>query len=845
MARISNSQNKTQKPTNSIGSAQDASKAQDKVVEYAEVIDVIMHPQHPDYNIAYHQVVGTIKARPRSKFNADPGNMEWYNPLLANFYSGIPLIGENVILISASGRAGQRSATDQEKYYMPAINVWQDVNENQNPYVTATPQDYLDTETRLCDPSGRYSSNPGIENHSRDLVPPPFGETFEEKDVAPLLKYEGDTALEGRFGQSIRMGSTVTYADISNYWSQEGRNGDAITIISNGHVVPSDSEFHLEDINRDCAVIMFCEGQLIPITTASDIWDTYASNFIKENSIQKSIPFGANKEERRTDDPEINEETPIEETEDVTKEDIKIKEEEETIINTDIEVNDELCSTTVKAIAKTNGKLLADIVNYFVINGATPQGASGLTGNLLAEGGGKLYKTDKGYPEQVCAELEMFTWMDGSTPKTRRKGVTGIKDSKGLKNRGDEDKDKDTTVLHGRMVGYGVGAYETDQGDGKGVGEYTNWSGGVGLAQWTGSRRTRFEKFMIGNLRLHDGGGGPPYGNSSPKPHNRPAYNRALKAATYNCPKTGTRSGIFGQCAYIWHEELVKKYPRAYQAVTEHKYTAVYGESKKYGWMSNVTDEFTSDNKHLNPGGTVNLTDERDIAIVVVADYERPGSYLNRYKSGGSVKWEASKKKRGCYASDCLIVWNTYYGNPSSSKPKNTTNVKEFDLCFGDSIAVGLSSGITGWTRAESPPVTGTAQLSAFGWSREGAAPPEILTNMQTWISNNDLTDKNVLLSSGYSNGPQYTTAIGDQIDALNVAGANVFLLGVSYKFKEWRATVAMMPLTVEPNDVLLDLSKTKNVSKFLGGFDPRSDMVHPLSYSALNKDIIDNRIIE
>ena len=103
-----------------------------------------------------------------------------------------------------------------------------------------------------------------------------------EKEIAPLLPYEGDNILEGRYGNSIRLGST-TYYDSSkekgprpNPWSInsaqgistvdeiEGETGDPIIIIRNGQTeTVSDNALAplLEDINGDHSSIYLCSNQ--------------------------------------------------------------------------------------------------------------------------------------------------------------------------------------------------------------------------------------------------------------------------------------------------------------------------------------------------------------------------------------------------------------------------------------------------------------------------------------------------------------------------------------------------------------------------------------------------------
>jgi hypothetical protein len=91
-----------------------------------------------------------------------------------------------------------------------------------------------------------------------------LGETFEEKDfLKPLRPFEGDNILEGRFGNSIRLGSTSKGL---NKWSLNGKNSDPIIIIRNGQFNNiNDSTFipNVEDINNDDSSIYLTSNQNI------------------------------------------------------------------------------------------------------------------------------------------------------------------------------------------------------------------------------------------------------------------------------------------------------------------------------------------------------------------------------------------------------------------------------------------------------------------------------------------------------------------------------------------------------------------------------------------------------
>ena len=62
------------------------------------------------------------------------------------------------------------------------------------------------------------------------------GGQFKETKVNPILSFAGDNIFEGRFGNSIRLGSTsTTDGEIKNNWSNgSAEYGDPIMILKNG-----------------------------------------------------------------------------------------------------------------------------------------------------------------------------------------------------------------------------------------------------------------------------------------------------------------------------------------------------------------------------------------------------------------------------------------------------------------------------------------------------------------------------------------------------------------------------------------------------------------------------------
>ena len=112
-----------------------------------------------------------------------------------------------------------------------------------------------------------------------------LGKTFEENpNINQLQPYEGDYILEGRFGNSLRFGSTSKDINVPNLWSKNGNGGEPITILNNGSNFDSSSlQPYIENINKDNSSIYLTSFQTIPISSSKKI----------ENPL--SIPIEPNK----------------------------------------------------------------------------------------------------------------------------------------------------------------------------------------------------------------------------------------------------------------------------------------------------------------------------------------------------------------------------------------------------------------------------------------------------------------------------------------------------------------------------------------------------------------------
>ena len=115
------------------------------------------------------------------------------------------------------------------------------------------------------------------------------GQYFKEQaEVRPLRPYEGDVIIEGRFGNSIRFGSTINNDQSThpNKWSNEGEVGKPIILLRNGqhNDLEANSFDHIiEDINGDDSSIYLCSSQQISNFTPSSFHDaSYGEDIYKE-----------------------------------------------------------------------------------------------------------------------------------------------------------------------------------------------------------------------------------------------------------------------------------------------------------------------------------------------------------------------------------------------------------------------------------------------------------------------------------------------------------------------------------------------------------------------------------
>jgi hypothetical protein len=216
----------------------------------------------PDYTC--EKDLGAIYYEPlfinKSGANANSNNSRKAYPMFGNIRH-YPNIGEQVLIFSGPSSDMNDGSKEQDYYYLPPFSTWGDPHHNVFPRL-----DVFTAQVKNTRISSDYDSQEKIDN-----VPVAQGFTFEEQiNVKQLRPFEGDIIIQGRFGQSIRFGSSVPNMNKYNTWSDNTDNGKPITIITNKQRSPSsaemDSPTFFEDINKDGSSIYLTEDHSIIMT---------------------------------------------------------------------------------------------------------------------------------------------------------------------------------------------------------------------------------------------------------------------------------------------------------------------------------------------------------------------------------------------------------------------------------------------------------------------------------------------------------------------------------------------------------------------------------------------------
>jgi len=178
-----------------------------------------------------------------------------------------PLPGEIVLLMDLPSAPSPITGKTEETYYLTTINAWN------------SPQ-----------------FNGLFVNEQNSLLYDSFN---EDQDFRGLQTFEGDYILEGRFGNSIRFGSTNKSGDqdLSPWSTNPGElSNNPITLITNKHnfKLPN-SDLYIEDINKDGSSVYLTSNQSIPLNIGNVILSNITAPIAPRDYINPQVVINADR----------------------------------------------------------------------------------------------------------------------------------------------------------------------------------------------------------------------------------------------------------------------------------------------------------------------------------------------------------------------------------------------------------------------------------------------------------------------------------------------------------------------------------------------------------------------
>jgi len=206
-----------------------------------------------------------------------------------------PLINEIVYIVEGLNIAGENPQfTIPSSYYITNVGIWNHPHHNAYPNenVNQNENDANDYEQAFNGTINDTTDDVTVRRVTDNSTGINLGKTFVERsNIHPLLPFEGDFIQEGRWGNSLRFGSTVQ--ETPNNWSMYGQNGDPITILRNGQGNQTEEGWIpiIEDINNDNSSIYLASTQQVPLITSGRLDEGGKTDYSSYNNSDVSIPI--------------------------------------------------------------------------------------------------------------------------------------------------------------------------------------------------------------------------------------------------------------------------------------------------------------------------------------------------------------------------------------------------------------------------------------------------------------------------------------------------------------------------------------------------------------------------
>jgi hypothetical protein len=252
-----------------------------ELLTVVRVKSIVLDETHPRFkNLGEWDALGTIEYENVIKPNViDP--LPTAKPLYGNM-KNYPLINEIVYILSLPSTLIGQLTSNTISYYVSTVALWN------HPHHNAYPSN--SNEQPPTQQKGYNQTELGNTSKITDqTLEINLGNTFiERSDIHPLLPFEGDNIIEGRWGNSIRLGSTVTSkppidSPLNNWSKRPSTSGDPIIILRNGQGQQKKEGWLPieENINNDESSIYLTSTQNIPLKIDNINYNSY-TNYIPQ-----------------------------------------------------------------------------------------------------------------------------------------------------------------------------------------------------------------------------------------------------------------------------------------------------------------------------------------------------------------------------------------------------------------------------------------------------------------------------------------------------------------------------------------------------------------------------------
>jgi hypothetical protein len=247
----------------------------------ARVTDIVLDENHPKFkDVGQWNGIGAIFYEFVNQ-SGTTTNLSYALPYDSQ-QKTYPLVNEIVLLFSLPNQQIGVNTANQSYFYLKPLGIWNHPHHDAYPNLVKSnnpkqSQDYRATDNGVV----RQVTDGSTEIDLNSPINPSQNTFVEKTNIHPLMPYMGDSLMEGRYGQSIRFGSTAkSKSEINNNWSSAGNNGDPITIFRNGQPTTVSDRGWIpitEDITKDLSSVYLTSYQKIPFSIANENFVSYTT----------------------------------------------------------------------------------------------------------------------------------------------------------------------------------------------------------------------------------------------------------------------------------------------------------------------------------------------------------------------------------------------------------------------------------------------------------------------------------------------------------------------------------------------------------------------------------------